>query len=184
MSLELKDHLQSALSHVLEQFKDKEVINALLEVMIAEVQEVEEAAYAILTGRSIATGIGKQLDDIGEDLGVPRFALNDVDYAERLELQIYINTSDGTGKDVGNILKRATKADNVYLARRYPAFVHLHTDGVVTPEVLKMIPKVVAAGVQTQLTVNESGAPFVFADDPTGEGFNDLGEGGGLSSQL
>lgn len=66
------DHLQIARDRVTQQFKDKGVIDKLLQLLIDEQEELEDLFKALLQQRSIDEAVGAQLDIIGEIVGQPR----------------------------------------------------------------------------------------------------------------
>lgn len=66
------DHLQIARDRVTQQFKDKEIIDKLLQLLIDEQEELEDLFKALLQQRSIDEAVGAQLDIIGEIVGQPR----------------------------------------------------------------------------------------------------------------
>lgn len=66
------DHLQIARDRITQQFKDKEIVDKLLQLLIDDQQELEELFKALLQQRSIDEAVGVQLDIIGEIVGQPR----------------------------------------------------------------------------------------------------------------
>lgn len=59
-------------SRMLSQFYDSKVLKLLLNVYISEVQELSDAIYNLIKGRSLNDAQGKQLDAIGRIVGQER----------------------------------------------------------------------------------------------------------------
>ena len=94
------DHVAAALGRLLEQFKNKPNIAALLSALAAPSQPIENALWQLLTQRALSTGIGAQLDAIGALVGQPRNGLVDADYARYIGARIAVNDSDGRVEDL------------------------------------------------------------------------------------
>ena len=132
----LKDHKEQGLSRLLEQFKDKPNITALLEGWLQGVQTTEDSLFDLLDNRSIQTAYGVQLDYIGKIVGAKRGGRSDSSYREFIQLQILINTSEGTPTDILEILSLITNADIVKSFPHYPVGGNLYTDGDNIPSTL------------------------------------------------
>lgn len=66
------DYLQEARERYTEQFKDKEVFDKYVQLLLAENIELQEVYRQLMQERSIDTAVGAQLDLIGEIVGQPR----------------------------------------------------------------------------------------------------------------
>ena len=64
------DYIQKLRDDLVEQFKDKPVIEALMEVVGDELNEVRQFYEDLRDKRNIQTAIGKQLDGIGGQGGL------------------------------------------------------------------------------------------------------------------
>lgn len=69
---EIEQYLEVARSRVTEQFKDKEVFDKYLQLLIGGKIELQEVFRQLMQERSIDTATGAQLDIIGEIVGQPR----------------------------------------------------------------------------------------------------------------
>lgn len=58
---------------------------------------------------------------------------SDEDYRERLQFQIFINTSNGTPEDAIRTLAFLTQANHIGYLEVYPAFYQMETDGLKFP---------------------------------------------------
>lgn len=136
----INNHFERAVALLASQFQfnkpDGSLTNfqKLLQAIIVPAQQLEDVNYELLTERWLATAIGQQLDEIGIILGLPR-ELNesDADYRERLQFQIFINTSSGTPEQAIAVLKFLTKATEIVYYEATPAFYQMETNGLVFP---------------------------------------------------
>jgi hypothetical protein len=94
------DHVAGALSRLLEQFKNKPNVVALVSALVGVMQPLEAALWALYTQRQLATAFGAQLDVLGSIVGQPRNGLSDSDYARYLNARIATNVSDGRVEDL------------------------------------------------------------------------------------
>lgn len=69
---EIEQYLEVARSRVTEQFKDKEVFDKYLQLLIGGKIELQEVFRQLMQERSIDTAVGAQLDIIGDIVGQPR----------------------------------------------------------------------------------------------------------------
>jgi hypothetical protein len=70
------DYLAEARSRISEQFKNKDVIDRLLQLVIFEQQEIQQVFQDLLKLRDIDSATGAQLDIIGDIVGQPRDLIN------------------------------------------------------------------------------------------------------------
>jgi hypothetical protein len=66
------DYLDEARSRVTEQFKDKDIFDRYLQLLISEAVILQDQMMGLMQLRSIDTAVGAQLDIIGEIVGRPR----------------------------------------------------------------------------------------------------------------
>lgn len=71
-SFNLEQYLDVARSRVTEQFKDKEVFDKYLQLLLGGKIELQEVFRQLMQERSIDTAVGAQLDIIGDIVGQPR----------------------------------------------------------------------------------------------------------------
>lgn len=178
MSLELveiPDHIEIARERMISQFKDKPNLDALLDIFMTEVQELETTYIDLLLMRGLDTAVGVQLDILGQHVGVIRLGLSDTDYRARLKLQIDINNSDGTESTIASIMLRATDASNVAVLDSGNAFVQVWTDGpVFNSDVQSMLDQITGAAIGKDLRVSPASIPFVFEGDLQGLGLGSI----------
>lgn len=147
----------------------------LLRAISSSFQDVENVLWQMKTERWLATSFGIQLDNLGEILGLDR-SLDETDqeYRDRLQFQVFINSSKGTPEEVMSVLKFVTKAPRVFYWDIYPACFALATTGRVMPvpplSIVSGIQKVSPAGVRASVICWTDGeVPLQFATDPVFE---------------
>lgn len=69
---EVVEFLEEARERVTEQFKDKDIFDRYLQILLYDSLELQEVFKQLMQERSIDTAIGAQLDIIGEIVGQPR----------------------------------------------------------------------------------------------------------------
>lgn len=149
------DHIQYRESVVnesfellLEQFKGSANIVKLLTVIAKMKQIIDNAVIGVGKLRTINTATGVYLDNIGEELGVPRNGADDEDYRVVLKIRAYRTQTAGTRPQIIELLSRFTGTDedtiNTYVGREktFDVFFYngcLDTDYAID-ELLKIFP--------------------------------------------
>jgi hypothetical protein len=105
----IDNHVELALSSLIEQYKDSTNLKALLSTFVSRDQGFEDVAWDVLTDRGISTAVGQQLDDIGIVVNQPREGVDDEVYRVRLRARIKTNISAGTVEDLITILSLITE---------------------------------------------------------------------------
>jgi len=175
----ISDHEGAALARRPEYLKEKPNFEALLTAIVAPMQGIENAAFAVLTERTIDLAAGTQLDVIGVIVGRVRAGLTDDLYRRHLRAQIATNNSEGTLPEILNIARLIINDDAVSLivVPYVPAAFALIVGGAaVSAEVAAVVADFIAsarsAGVRVDVeyaTVTPDAA-FSFANGP-GLGF-------------
>jgi hypothetical protein len=176
------DYIQKLRDDLVEQFKDKPVIDALMEVVGDELNEVRQFYEDLRDKRNIQTAIGKQLDGIGGNAVLTRleagalactresvYVLNDDDYRTYLIYKIWKNTNRCTYYDIIRAFKMFWDKPLHYSEDPdVPATMIFETDAL-TPEddVSKLLnaPFIKAAGVAI-MVVAKTESPEMVADVP------------------
>ncbi len=134
------NHFQRAISLLASQFQfEKEDgsltnLQKIIKSITSELQILDLVNYQLKTNRWLDSASGKQLDELGEILGLPRNpGESDEDYRERLQFQIFINTSNGTPEEMIEILRFLTDASYIGYFERECAFYQMETNGLKFP---------------------------------------------------
>jgi len=134
------DSYQRALALLASQFRDRKIngdltnLQKLIRAIVTPIQELQDVNFELETERWLISSVGQQLDEIGIILGLQRnLDESDSDYRERLQFQIFINTSSGTPEEIIRILKTLTDATYVGYLDSPLAFFQLETNGLTFP---------------------------------------------------
>lgn len=122
------DHIQYRESVVndsfdllLEQFKSSPNLVGMLTIIAQMKQKLDDAVISVGKLRLINTATGTYLDNIGEELGVPRNSASDEDYRIVLKIRSYRTQTSGTRSQIIDLLSRFTGTDedsiNTYVGR-------------------------------------------------------------------
>lgn len=175
-------------------FRDAEKLRALLGSYLDQVQEVEDALWAVRSA-TLEDATGDALDQIGELLVWPRGTLPDEDYRAVLTQVVRCNRSAGTAEELLAILDALMGLSGGTLEEYFPAAV-LVTPGAVPAlgtEILhRLLQRARSAGVKLHTIVIPSVAlsTFRFASgellESASSGFGDVAEttGGMLAGVL
>lgn len=102
------NYVMNTYNLLLEQFKSSENIVKLLQIISQKKKEIDDEVIFLGKHRTIDTATGIALDNIGEELGVPRSGSNDEDYRVILKIRSYRTRSSGTTPQILDILSRFT----------------------------------------------------------------------------
>ena len=151
----VEDHCADGLELLLTQFQNKPRLAGVLCAFLESVQEVEDAAWQLLTERDLDSAVGAQLDQLGRLVGEERQGRTDDQYRPFVRARILINRSNGLGEELLTIL-RVVLGPGVELRLReeYPAAftVVVSELGALTPDTLiRLLKQAKAAGVRVLL---------------------------------
>lgn len=113
--VQITNQFERALALLVSQFRGQKPdgsltnLQKLIKVLVIPFQQLEDVKWQLKTERWLSTAIGAQLDEIGVILGLPRIiGESDEDYRERLQFQIFINSTSGTPEQVMSVLRFLT----------------------------------------------------------------------------
>lgn len=155
MFARITDHIEGGKSLLLDQYRGKCRLEALLACYLRPVQQLEDAVWSVRLGRMIENAIGVQLDVIGRIVGRQRRGMNDATYRTWLNVQIAINRSEGHPDDVIRVI--ALVEDDFRLLEYFPASfdVEFRQTPIVDPLILaEMVGATRAAGVDGAVVVS------------------------------
>lgn len=174
------DHSDAAVDRLVQQYKEKPKLEALLRSYTDQVQDLETAFCEVFTDRALDVAIGNQLDLFGTIVNRSRDGFNDEFYRILLRVQIGINTSQGVPEDIISTLKLLLSAGLVHYQNAGNGNILLAADVLTLPASVQFVydnmQKVVMAGVRiTQIICFDPDEPFSFDGvGPVGLGFSSL----------
>lgn len=187
----MPDYVEKLRTDLAEQFKEKPVINALVETIGEQLADVFDYYADLRDCRGVQTAVGKQLDGVGDIVALSRkeagelaclkestFVLNDEEYRKYLIYKIWKNTNNCTYADIIRAFRMFWDKPLYYSEKpEYPATMILET-GELTPEddVQKLLtaPFIKAAGVGIKViayTVNPIMSYTLAASGIMGRGY-------------
>lgn len=157
---EIRLHTQQALSRLIEFWKTKPNLRALLADYIDEIQEAENMLWDVIVKRLIAYAEFSQLDVLGKLVGETRDGRTDAQYRVRINARIAINNSRGRAPDIIRILR-------LLYAERF----RFSEDGVAQFRIEYLTPLANTAGylelpgIVSEARIGGVGAKIIFALD-------------------
>lgn len=185
MSIEkINDHGDRAVDRLPQQFKRKPNFGATVRAVADQIQDIEDAAFALFNGRSVFDATAANLDRIGAIVGQARpisgpAATDDDVYRGMILARVIINRTQGEPEPIISLLL-LLGANSVHLVEMFPATLlvqfegTLVTDGPTTRDLLEQATPPIGLDV-----VKFSSDYFGFAGDPDSLGFGE-GELGGV----
>jgi hypothetical protein len=133
-------------------------IMGMLASFSQQVQDLENAIFAVLNGRDINNAEGVQLDGLGALVGEPRNGRDDTTYRLRIRARIKLNVSSGTPNEILELFALLIDSgQTAKLVEKPPASFNLTiggTSGVVTAtavELGRLLQQAKPAGVKASL---------------------------------
>lgn len=153
---QITDHADQAKARLSQQFIGKTKVEALVDALLAPIQDLETALWDLLTKRQLDTAEGQQLDDIGEIVGEQRNGRIDTDYRRFISARIAVNRSRGTIPELLSITESILDdgAIDTVFDNDGPATVVLRLGGTDVPDttvldiLIYYLRQTVAAGVR------------------------------------
>jgi len=189
MITQVIDQKTQMISRLLEQYKDKPLIAAKLEIYAKQYLEAEAGLYGILKVMDLATATGYSLDIIGGRVGISRGVLSDTDYKSVIISQIAIQWTDSTIPSIINIFATITGADTITYTQQGPAnysIMATNIDPLITESLIKdVMVSISPAGVGV-VTGKSTDDYFGFDEDINANTFGTLADAnvGGIFAQL
>lgn len=189
MISQIVNHIEQAVDRLLYQYKGKPKIEGLLSAFVKQIQDIEDAAFPLMTDRSVETSVGVQLDQVGDIVGIGRIAgQSDEEFREAIKTQIIQNMNEGTAEQVIAAAKFFLAAEAIWYLEVYPAEIDIFTsqeiDEVDRARIRANIEKFLPAAVSLGSFGNfDAETPFIFNE---GQGFGDVDDpdAGGLLADI
>jgi hypothetical protein len=164
-------HITQGLDLLLEQFKNKPKLAAVLTAYLRQVQELEDALWDLRLLKTAEALSGEALNQLGRVVGQAREGRDDPTYRLWIRARARVNRSFGKPIDVIEVAKILVGADvSVRLQELWPASMIVHAGDQVASlggEMAKLLRQTKAAGVALHFHWSESGRTFRFAPGDT-----------------
>ena len=174
----ISNHAERAKDLLTSDFDAATNVRALLDVLLAEVQEVEQVFYDLIVEQYLSTAVGEQLDRIGAIVGEARAGLGDTAYRNFIGARIQTNITESTIPTLLDVISTITGSSDVLFSPTYPASFELYyvigafTDEGTRARILTQLEALTPAGVGFRATEAVTGY-FGFDDDPDSLGFDE-----------
>ncbi|MEW5804676.1 MAG: DUF2612 domain-containing protein [bacterium] len=174
-------HNTDALARLLYQYRNSTMLHSLMAALFGtQVQEIEDALWALFGLLDIDHSEGIQLDKIGTIVGHARLGMSDALYRIWLKAKIAQNVSEGDIERVISVWQLFVPgATKIHVVENFPAEVILYSNASPDPAyeslIISSMQKVVGAGIKFgwMYMFNPANA-FQFLGDTGGGGFGDL----------
>lgn len=162
---------------LLEQYKPKPNINALINALYSDPIEELKSLVAVLYNRfNIDASSGYQLDQIGTIVNQDRLGHDDTEYRMLLKARICKNNSDSTCEAIIAFWKIVTQASYVKVQEIYPARINIITDVDLAADIkdlaIELLQQVVGAGIEVGNIIVYDPDAFGFGENYGGFGSN------------
>lgn len=181
----ISNHSELAKSRLLEQFKRKPKLAALIDAIIAPIQDIENELQNIELDRALDSAIGYQLDLLGTIVGAVRaIGETDDDFRATLRATIVENISQGEPERMISIYKTLVGAALVVLDDDAFGGVGLMSEVSLTDQdfinlVFRRIEVTAAAGVRVDFIGHfDAAEPFSFSGNLPASGFGSVTDAG------
>lgn len=179
------DHITQGLDLLLEQFKNKPKLAAVLTPWLRQFQEIEDALWDLRMLKTASALSGEPLNMLGRLVGQAREGRDDATYRLWIRARARVNRSFGRTIDVIEVAQILVGADvSVRLQELWPASMIVHANEQVESlgdEMAKLLRQTKAAGVALHFRWNEGERPFRFAPGSTVVADSDHGFGAAAS---
>lgn len=134
-------HKEDAKARLLSQYIGKPNIEGLLDALVDEIQELEQAYVGLKDRLDIDVSSGNQLDRIGVLVGQDRLGQSDIRYRILLKARIGANVSQGEPESVITVFKLVTEATFIHYMNLLNGEIALGTDGTIDRNEVNFILK-------------------------------------------
>jgi len=163
---------------MLQQFKQNcaPELDKLLQIFIAEDQEIEDVLFQLLLERTVNNSAGVQLDIIGSIVGIDREGRTDSEYRSSILVQIGVNNTGGQEAAITALLNDLVSPTTIDIQETFPAGLDIAIDETgVSIGTIQLLRRAIAATVGLQFSQVSSGeTPFAFSGSVFGDGFGNL----------
>lgn len=126
--------VEQGIDRLVEQWRNKPNLNAVIEAIIGGSQELEDTFHALDKERmDLENTVGQQLDNYGTIVGQERLNFDDDFYRILLNARIGINVSEGEPERIISTAKKLTKAAFVHYMNLNKYEIAIGSDGIINP---------------------------------------------------
>lgn len=101
---QITDHEARALATMLSQWASSPRFQGLVTAAVAQVQTMDDTAYALVTDRMLPVAEGAQLDQLGRLVGQSRLGLSDDDFRRLIGVRILANRAGGRADTITRVI--------------------------------------------------------------------------------
>lgn len=156
----IDDHTAQGLARLIEKYKDKSKLRALLSSYLNRIQEIEDLLWEIINEQLLDNAVGVQLDIWGKLVKQPRVSDDDDIYRLFIKAKIIILRSHGRTDDYIKVLFAILGEDFAFRVRDvYPHQVRIYLDDAspYDPNVIaQLLGKTRAATITLRLLASDS----------------------------
>jgi hypothetical protein len=184
VAIEKVDHRTAAVKRLPRQFQDKPNIEALLKILVAPAQDLEDTFWTLAYERTLAKalelGLDSIIDLIGEIVGQPRDGRSNEDYVRFINARITASRSHGLTESVIKVTRLIIDNADAYVQIFHspPATTVVRILDVPLPDavaaiLITFLVVTVSAGVRVILEWSEEDLADWMLWDEVGHGFDE-----------
>lgn len=161
------EHYEQAINELIELFKHGPRNQAITLTVMEQVQELEDAMWAMYEGFLLDNAVDDQLDILGAIVGERRQGRTNDDYRAAVRVRILVNRSDGHLEQLLAICRGLVPSATIYTQEQFPAGIRIKfsTMGTTTLRTaLQMLRQAKAGGVRLFLSYGPSTVGAVDGD--------------------
>jgi hypothetical protein len=128
--IRIDNHVEQAQARLVEQFKQKPTILALVDALVTGLQPIEDELNRLLHERTLDAAEGQQLDNLGAIVGQPREGRTDEEYRLWIAARRLVNVATGVPDDFLNLVKTVLPASESRYIPYYPAGFQIRSYGL------------------------------------------------------
>ena len=121
----VNNRVEIAKSYLLSQFEDKPNINALVDALVSELQELENVINDVQTVHTLEGSYGWWTDQIGNELDISRGNYADNDFKTAIKIAMAKQTASASVEDILRIVSLITGDTDATLDNNYPYMMEL-----------------------------------------------------------
>jgi hypothetical protein len=139
MAIEEVDLQEEVEGRIVEQFKNKDNILAIVTYLTTQVTQLQTMFLQLAVLYQVASAEGEQLDGIGQIVGEERFGRSDEQYRPALLARIRLNLSRGTAEDIIELVRAVAGESAIVKIREYfPASFIAEVIDAVDPDTIDL----------------------------------------------